>query len=284
MTLSKFKHAFLEKLIPLYGTNEVQSLFRLLIDYYLSLRPVDLVLQKDKELTEVEYEQLDNALERLLKEEPIQYIIGQTEFYGLSFKVCSDVLIPRPETEELVTWVLSCVDVAKPLTILDIGTGSGCVAISLAKQLPQARVYAMDVSPKALVVAKENARINNVAVTFIEQDILATVALSKEVDIIVSNPPYVRELEKAEMQKNVLDNEPALALYVSDADPLIFYQKITVLATEHLSPNGMLFFEINQYLGNEMEKLLIEEGLNKVKLKKDLFGVDRMIKGVKKRS
>ncbi len=282
MTLSEFKQIFLEKLIPLYGTNEAQSLFRILINHFLGLRPVDLILQKDKKLTETQYEQLANRLERLVEEEPIQYILGETEFFGLAFNLTSDVLIPRQETEELVAWILSSTAVKKTISILDIGTGSGCIAISLAKQLPNAEVHAMDVSPKALAVAKKNAELHNVAITFVEQDILETSVLSKDFDIIVSNPPYVRELEKAEMQKNVLDNEPALALYVPDADPLIFYQQITRLAKEHLSPNGVLFFEINQYLGQEMRTLLEDQNFESIELRKDLFGVDRMIKAQKK--
>ncbi len=282
MTLSEFKQIFLEKLIPLYGTNEAQSLFRILINHFLGLRPVDLILQKDKKLTETQYEQLANRLERLVEEEPIQYILGETEFFGLAFNLTSDVLIPRQETEELVAWILSSTAVKKTISILDIGTGSGCIAISLAKQLPNAEVHAMDVSPKALAVAKKNAELHNVAITFVEQDILETSVLSKDFDIIVSNPPYVRELEKAEMQKNVLDNEPALALYVPDADPLVFYQQITRLAKEHLSPNGVLFFEINQYLGQEMRTLLEDQNFESIELRKDLFGVDRMIKAQKK--
>ncbi len=282
MTLSEFKQIFLEKLIPLYGTNETQSLFRILINHFLGLRPVDLILQKDKKLTETQYEQLANRLERLVEEEPIQYILGETEFFGLAFNLTSDVLIPRQETEELVAWILSSTAVKKTISILDIGTGSGCIAISLAKQLPNAEVHAMDVSPKALAVAKKNAELHNVAITFVEQDILGTSVLSKDFDIIVSNPPYVRELEKAEMQKNVLDNEPALALYVPDADPLVFYQQITRLAKEHLSPNGVLFFEINQYLGQEMRTLLEDQNFESIELRKDLFGVDRMIKAQKK--
>ncbi len=288
MILSQFRSIFSEKLIPLYGVDEVQSFFRIIVDHYLGLQPVDLVLQKDKKLTESELYQLNNAQERLQKEEPIQYILGETEFYGLSFKVTPDVLIPRPETEELVAWVLESLKNRKlkthnseSVTILDIGTGSGCIAISLAKQLPNAKVYAIDVSTKALAVAKENAAINKVSIEFIIQDILKTAELPRIFDIVVSNPPYVRMLEQEEMQKNVLDNEPALALYVSDTDPLVFYKKIAALAAEKLSKNGLLFFEINQYLGQEMHQLLETENFEAIELKKDLFGADRMIKGKK---
>ena len=188
------------------------------------------------------------------------------------------MLIPRPETEELVDWVLTTViPSSKPLKIIDIGTGSGCIAISLAKSLPNAEVTAVDVSAKALQVARRNAELNEVTINFLHQDILQTTSLPDTYDIIISNPPYVRSLEKAEMQANVLEYEPHLALFVSDTDPLLFYDRIATLARQALLPEGSLFFEINQYLGEEMKALLKAKGFEKVVLRQDLSGNDRMI-------
>ena len=199
-------------------------------------------------------------------------------FFSYRFLVDENVLIPRPETEELVDWVLTTVTpTSKPLKIIDIGTGSGCIAISLAKSLPNAEVTAVDVSAKALQVARCNAELNGVTINFLQQDILQTSTLPDTYDIIISNPPYVRSLEKAEMQANVLEYEPHLALFVSDTDPLLFYNRIAALARKSLSPQGSLFFEINQYLGDEMIALLKAKGFEKVVLRQDLSGNDRMI-------
>ena len=199
-------------------------------------------------------------------------------FFSYRFLVDENVLIPRPETEELVDWVLTTVTpTSKPLKIIDIGTGSGCIAISLAKSLPNAEVTAVDVSAKALQVARCNAELNGVTINFLQQDILQTTTLPDTYDIIISNPPYVRSLEKAEMQANVLEYEPHLALFVSDTDPLLFYDRIATLARRALSPQGSLFFEINQYLGEEMKALLKAKGFEKVVLRQDLSGNDRMI-------
>ena len=204
--------------------------------------------------------------------------MGETVFFSYRFLVDENVLIPRPETEELVDWVLTTVTPSsKPLKIIDIGTGSGCIAISLAKSLPNAEVTAVDVSAKALQVARRNAELNGVTINFLQQDILQTTALPDTYDIIISNPPYVRSLEKAEMQANVLEYEPHLALFVSDTDPLLFYDRIATLARKSLSPQGSLFFEINQYLGEEMKALLKAKGFEKVVLRQDLSGNDRMM-------
>jgi len=210
--------------------------------------------------------------------------LGKTSFYGLEFEVNSNVLIPRPETEELVDWIIRSTKYevrGTKLKVLDIGTGSGCIAISLAKNIPNAEVFAIDVSEKALATAQKNAESNQVNVTFLEKNILEIYDLEQHFDIIVSNPPYVRELEKQEIKKNVLDNEPHLALFVDDNDALIFYRKIAELAMKNLSPNGQLFFEINQYLGKEMIDLLEKMGFKNVELRKDIYGNDRMVKGTK---
>jgi release factor glutamine methyltransferase len=245
---------------------------------------LDFALRPEKELSSIEIEKFESAIHRLSLHEPIQYIIGETEFLGLKFKVDEHVLIPRPETEELVQWLLDDIRESKNpsnLKILDIGTGSGCIAISLAKNLPNAEIFALDISEKALKTAKENAGLNKVKVNFIQADILNLEALAGKFDIIVSNPPYVREMEKTEMHRNVLENEPDLALYVKDTDPLIFYKKITKLAEESLIKEGNLYFEINQYLANETEEILKNFGF-KTGLKKDIFGNYRMLRGRKK--
>jgi len=187
-------------------------------------------------------------------------------------------LIPRPETEELVDWIVKDSKNSSSIRIIDIGTGSGCIAISLAKNLPNAEVFAIDISPEALKIAKHNAKINSVKVHFIETDILNTTTLSNTFDVIVSNPPYVRELEKEQMQQNVLANEPHIALFVKNENPLLFYNKISDLAKTHLLKNGDLYFEINQYLGIETKALLKSKGFKNIELKKDIYAVNRMIK------
>lgn len=283
MILKDFRLFFKNELIDVYPNNEIDSFFFLLIDEYLGLQRIDTVLKPDFKIDEQELSILKNALKRLKKEEPIQYIIGKTEFYGYPFLVDENTLIPRPETEELVEWVLQEVeswklDNRKAISILDIGTGTGCIPISLAKKLPEINISAIDVSKNALKVANKNARLNKVNVNFIELDILNTKNLPQQYDIIISNPPYVRELEKAEIKNNVLQNEPHLALFVSDENPLVFYNKIADLAKDYLSKNGLLFFEINEYLGKETVEMLKYKGFNNIELRKDLFKNDRMIK------
>lgn len=262
----------------------MNSFFNLLIESYLGMNRLDFALKPEKVLTSEEKEKFEAAIYRLSQHEPIQYIIGETEFFGLKFKVDKNVLIPRPETEELVQWILDDIresSIPSNLKILDIGTGSGCIAISLAKNLPNAEIFALDISEKALKTAKENADLNKVKVKFIQADILNLDSLTGKFDVIVSNPPYVREMEKAEMHRNVLENEPDLALYVKDSDPLIFYGKIAKLAEEGLQKSGNLYFEINQYLANETEEILKNSGF-KTELKKDIFRNYRMLRGSKK--
>ena len=241
---------------------------------------MNLALQPDLVFSEAELEIWNSILEQLKKEIPIQYILGTTHFYGLEFEVNSNVLIPRPETEELVDWIVQKSKIKNQeskIKILDIGTGSGCISISLAKNLPNAEVFALDVSDKALATAKSNAEFNQVEIQFIHQSILETEDLGQQFDLIVSNPPYVRHLEKQEIKKNVLDNEPHLALFVEDNDALIFYRKIAQLAKKNLCPNGQLYFEINQYLSQETLDLLQEMGFKDITLRKDIYGNDRMI-------
>ncbi|WP_303318973.1 peptide chain release factor N(5)-glutamine methyltransferase [Flavivirga abyssicola] len=287
MRLKKIQDIFHKELGAIYGKEEIDSFFFILIEAYYSVTRMQLALEPDYKVDDNEI--ILNALQLLKKEEPIQYIVGDTEFYGLPFKVNDSVLIPRPETEELVDWVLkeaeSKQETATNYTILDIGTGSGCIAVSLAKSLPNVEVYGLDVSHEALKVAKQNADLNHVAIEFIEANILDTETFNAEFknlkfDAIVSNPPYVREREKAFMKPNVVNNEPHLALFVKDENPLQFYEAITRFALSHLKNEGLLFFEINEYLGNDMIRLLKKNNFNNIRLKQDIFKKDRMIKAV----
>lgn len=280
MKIKEYKGHFIKALLPFYDEMEAESFFYLLLENKHQFRRIDLALNVDSVFSENEILNWNAILEKLKIQIPIQYIIGTTHFYGLEFIVDENVLIPRPETEELVDWIVklnSKLSKKKNLKILDIGTGSGCIAVSLAKNIPNSEVFAIDVSEKALAIAKKNAILNKVPVTFLHKNILETKDLSQKFDIIVSNPPYVRNLEKAEIKPNVLDNEPHLALFVPDNDPLIFYKKIAELAAANLNPNGQLFFEINQYLGKETQELLEYIGLKNIELRKDIYGNDRMI-------
>ncbi|WP_318640999.1 peptide chain release factor N(5)-glutamine methyltransferase [Flavobacterium ardleyense] len=282
MLLRDFRTKFRESLSSIYDLQEVDSFFYLILNNFHQMSRVDLALKPDFEIDELEIQKWKNIINQLQLQKPIQYILGETEFYGLRFKVNSSVLIPRPETEELVDWILkNNSNKSKQLRILDIGTGSGCIPITLAKNLNNSEVSAVDISRDALKVAEVNAEINKVKVNFIEMDILKTTKLSETYDIIVSNPPYVRELEKQEMHKNVLEFEPHIALFVEDEDPLLFYLKITQLASKSLSEGGQLYFEINQYLGERMVQLLSDYKFRDIEIRKDIFGNDRMIFGRK---
>ncbi len=280
MTIKHYRDYFIQELTPLYDVGEVESFFYLILEAKHQLQRVDLALQPDLVFSDEEIVIWNFILEQLKKEIPIQYILGVTHFYGLEFEVNSAVLIPRPETEELVDWIVlksKIKNQKSKLKILDIGTGSGCIAIALAKNLPNAQVFALDVSEQALATAKRNAELNQVTIQFLHQSILETEDLGQQFDVIVSNPPYVRELEKQEIKKNVLENEPHLALFVDDNDALIFYRKIAQLAQKNLNPQGQLYFEINQYLGQEMLDLLHEMGFKNSELRQDIYGNDRMI-------
>lgn len=290
MKISELKSSFKSSLEGLYPSEEVQSFFDILADKYLSLSRIQIALKPDVKVSEDNSERFEKAILRLKKQEPIQYIIGETEFYGLLFKVNQHTLIPRPETEELVEWIVSeqasVNQNADPIAILDIGTGSGCIAISLAKNFLNSGVHAVDISSEAIKMARQNAEENGVAVEFFQTDVLKAKSLpsgaiqsEKCYDIIVSNPPYVRELEKEQMQPNVLEYEPETALFVHDNDPLLFYRVISRLAKTSLKPGGTLFFEINEHFGNEVVELLKDEGFNKIEVKQDIYGKDRMVKG-----
>jgi release factor glutamine methyltransferase len=286
MLLKNYKTTFLQELSSLYEEQEIDSFFYIILEKLHGLKRIDLALNPQKVMDGAHLKQWKNIVSELKKQRPVQYILGETAFYGLSFLVNENTLIPRPETEELVELIIKSFESSvsgSGLKILDIGTGSGCIAISLAKHLPTSEVFAIDVSEKALATAKKNAELNKVAIDFISTNILDIVTLSavagldKQFDIIVSNPPYVRNLEKDEIKPNVLEYEPHLALFVDDIDPLVFYRKIAELAIKNLNPNGKLYFEINQYLGKETINLLEDFGFRNVELKKDIYGNDRMI-------
>lgn len=281
MLARNYRNHFIEKLTPLYDVLEAESFFYIILEDFHQMKRIDLALQPDLTFTAQEIDKWNEVLEKLEKEIPIQYILGKAHFYGLEFEVNGNTLIPRPETEELVDWIVKKNEFKGKIKILDIGTGSGCIAISLAKNLPDADVFAVDVSEKALETANRNALANEANVVFMQKNILKTENLVHDFDLIVSNPPYVRNLEKEEIKKNVLDYEPHLALFVEDNDALLFYRKISELAQNNLKDNGQLYFEINQYLGSEMINLLEVKNFKEIELRKDIYGNDRMIFGRK---
>lgn len=258
MTLQELKSKFLTDINQIYPKEEILSFFFLLIHHKIRLTRTDIALNPNQIIPKEDLNFYLDALTGLQDQKPIQYIIGETEFYGLPFKVNKEVLIPRPETEELVDWILKEKKIKRlkneglKINIVDIGTGSGCIAISLAKYLPGSSVYAIDISKKALQIARRNAQLNKVEVNFIEGDILnsnVVPGLSKffaepvQFDIIVSNPPYVRDMEKHEIQKNVVNYEPHIALFVNNEIPLLFYDKIADFAKQYLTTNGLLFLK-----------------------------------------
>ncbi|WP_396209234.1 peptide chain release factor N(5)-glutamine methyltransferase [Flavobacterium sp.] len=293
MLLKQYKTHFFDALKSIQDEQEIESFFFILTEYLHHLKRVEVALHPNFVLSEYDVEKWNAILAQLQQEKPIQYITGEAWFYGMKFEVNENTLIPRPETEELVDWILNSpiTQYPSPITILDIGTGTGCIPIALRANVPQANVSAIDVSEKALEVAKRNAELNKVEINFIQANILDVDDLlilpspitkhQSSYNIIVSNPPYVRNLEKQEIKKNVLDYEPHLALFVEDTDALLFYRKIAQLALKYLSPNGLLFFEINQYLGKETVELLQNLGFKNIELKKDMYGNDRMVKSEK---
>ena len=280
MILKSLKTYFNKELSGYYPETEIESFFHILTESLLRLKRIDIALNLYQVVSGKKYDKFQDAIKRLQNYEPIQYIIGDTEFYGLKFKVDSSVLIPRPETEELVDWIIKENQTETSISILDIGTGSGCIAITLAKHLPSAKVYALDVSVEALKVAQQNALLNSLEVEFIEADVLDWNHGELKFDIIVSNPPYVRELEKEAMSANVLNYEPHLALFVKDDDALSFYRKISQLSKMLLKPKGQLYFEINENLGQDTKQLMVQDEFKQLELKQDVFNKDRMIKGV----
>lgn len=279
MLLKEIKEIYHRELDEIYPREETDSMFYLMIEHFLGLERFILAIDPEIVITKEEEQYMFEGLSKLKKEQPIQYVLGETTFMDLKFMVNESVLIPRPETEELVNWVLEDIENINDVSeIIDIGTGSGCIAISLAKLKPNLKVSAIDISGSALEIAKKNALLNEVDVQFNLVDILKAGSLSKEYDIIISNPPYVREMERDNMRNNVLQNEPYSALFVPDGNPLLFYRAIAKMAKESLKENGMLYLELNQYLGEEVKTLLKDFNFSDVELRKDIFGKDRMIK------
>ena len=272
-------HKIHEGLVNVYSDGEIKAFTRIIATELLGVSQMTFYLKDDITLTAEQQALLDNAIERLKKQEPIQYILGYCDFCGLRFKVTPATLIPRPETSELVEWIAS--EAAGYGSILDIGTGSGCIAVSLAQKLPQSKVTAWDISNDALAVAAENSKANGQAVTFEQVDILAYEPTGKQFDIIVSNPPYIKENEKSAMHSNVLDWEPHTALFVPDNDPLLFYRAIAEKGLFMLTPGGKLYFEINRAHGKETMEMLAALGYTNIELRKDFAENDRMIRAVK---
>ena len=288
MNLAELRLQYVKELEDLYTKEEIRIFFNWICEHYLGLKPFEISLKGKQTVKPEELPYFEKALSELKFEKPIQQILGKSHFYGLEFKVNEHTLIPRPETEELVSMIIEDYKSrSEPIRILDIGTGTGCIPISLAKHLNQAQLYAIDISPQALKVAKDNAIQNQVVVKFGEIDILKASLLSNlftavdQFDVIVSNPPYVRVSEKTAMKANVLKYEPDSALYVSDDNPLLFYDQITKLAAGHLKEKGRLYFEINQYLGAQTKALVSEAGFNEVEVIKDGFENDRMLRAVR---
>lgn len=271
-------HYIRKELADRYPPAEIESFIRLIFSWLKNYTPTDIIVKSDRALDADERQKLVDIVERLKNNEPIQYILGETEFYGLPFRVTPAVLIPRPETEELVDWILRNNQIENP-TILDIGTGSGCIPVSLKKNLPGAKVSACDISPEALAVARQNAALNEAEVNFFELDILKNnqSEVNEKLDILVSNPPYITEKEKNLMQQNVLDFEPHLALFVANDSALIFYEAIARFGALNLKPGGKLYWEINEAYGEDCVQLLERTGYSAIQLHRDMQGRDRMI-------
>ena len=271
------------ELAELYPETEVIGFVRLLLETVCGWDYTTQILNKNEIVEKSKFREIERIVSRLKQFEPIQYILGETEFMDLKLLVNPSVLIPRPETEELVNWIIET-NIHDSPRILDIGTGSGCIPLALKNRIKCSKISAVDISGKALKVAKQNAMQNNLDVHFFEADILNWENCNWDLfDVIVSNPPYVREIEKQKMHANVLKYEPENALFVSDENPLIFYERIAEFAHKYLVKNGKLFFEINEYLGDEMCSLLEYRGFANIELQRDINGKNRMIMCVKKK-
>lgn len=278
--IKDIRRYYKQQLADIYDEKETDSFLYMLFEEYAGLSKAQILLNAEATISESELLKIHFAVKALMNNKPIQYIIGSSEFYGLQFKVNPDVLIPRPETEELVELIIKENSEGKNHSIIDIGTGSGCIAITLKKYLPDSIVCALDFSTNALNVAKENAKSNELEIHFLKMDFLNARNWNKldSFDIIVSNPPYVRESEMKQMHKNVLDYEPAKALFVEDENPLLFYSAIAQFAKGHLNNSGAVYCEINQYLAKGTSTLFLDAGFAQVDIFKDMNGNDRIIK------
>lgn len=284
MTIQAAFTQIITSLAPIHDQREAGNIAHIVMEHITGLSKMDRIVYKEKELTDQQSAQLEVALQALLEHQPVQYVTGSSWFYGMELQVNANVLIPRPETEELVEWIVQDVRDSKLLNrrILDIGTGSGAIPLALKKELPAATVWALDVSPGALDTARANAQQQKLDVHFEQVDILDITAAGSlpMFDIIVSNPPYICQRERTDMQEQVVAYEPSIALFVPDEDALLFYRQIGLLAKEKLNRGGALYFEINEAFGKETAGLLTEQGYVNVEVRKDLFGKDRMVKAV----
>lgn len=265
----------------IYPENEINSISYLLLSEVTGLNRTGIILNKNTNISDNQRQQLEVFVKQLQTNRPIQYVLGHTEFYGLRIEVDETVLIPRPETEELVDWIRSSMDVSSPVKFMDIGTGSGCIAIALKDIFQNSIVRAVDVSQNALETASRNAKANGCELIFQCLDILQVESLVEKQNVIVSNPPYIPSSEMAGIEGHVLDYEPHMALFVPNSDPLLFYRKIASLAKESLYEGGMLFFEIHRDFGSQTVDMLAQMGYHNITLRKDIFGNDRMIRAVK---
>ena len=274
-TLNKLRNS----LIPLYGKGETEAIIRIIFHHLKNWNLTDILIHKEDELSPFIRGQIDEILERLLKYEPIQYITGEARFHGMELKIKPGVLIPRPETEELVDIIIDCDKERDDLRILDVCTGSGCIALALARNLPFSKVTAIDISSLAVEVARENSDLLKTKIKIVENDIFEWDPHEKY-DIIVSNPPYVLDKEALHMEKNVLNYEPHEALFVRDDDPLVFYERISDLSLECLAENGELYFEINPLFADSLKKMLEKKGFSEVSIIRDSYGKERFISSV----
>jgi release factor glutamine methyltransferase len=282
-TKLKVRYAFnktLEKLYPFYPEPESSSIVELIFRNMLICSRIELHQKFDTNLSNSQQIRLEEIIQELQKYKPLQYVLGETEFYGLLFKVGPGILIPRPETEELVEWIVSESHKAGTQRILDIGTGSGCIAVALARTMDSAVVDALDISEDALKYARQNADINNCKINFYRKDIFSSEKMSpRTYDIIVSNPPYIPESDKFAIHPNVLEYEPQIALFVPDSDPLLFYKRIMDIALIIGKDGCNVYFEIHESFGNQIQKLFEMKGFEAISVRKDIHGKDRMATG-----
>jgi release factor glutamine methyltransferase len=282
VTLGSWSVNFKKELGKIYPAREVQQIEYMVFEKYLGFSKTDLAIRREHNIGDKENEQIKNALMRLVKLEPVQHVINSAYFMGIVLKSDNRALIPRSETEELVAWVIEDHKGKEP-RVADVGTGSGCIPIVLARELIGSRITAIDVSEQALQLAKENAQTHGVSIEFMEVDIMSwktnpiLSSCSQSLDVVISNPPYIQELDKKTMNRNVLDYEPDIALFVDNDDPLIFYKAIAGWSSRSLVKGGSLYLEINERFGNEITTLLNERGFEDIELRKDIHGKDRMV-------
>ena len=284
MSISEIQKEYWQALNGIYGDREAKSITRLVFETELELSATQMTFERFRLITQTQQQKLLSILARLIKHEPVQYVLGQADFYGLVYKVNSSVLIPRPETEELVDWAIKLLKARSESDqfVLDIGTGTGCIPIAISKDLPGIKVYGCDISKAAIEIATQNNALNKTSVNFSELDIL-TEELSGQnnFDLIISNPPYIAKSEESELAEHVVSFEPHLALFSPTDDPLIFYKVIAKKAIKALKEGGILLFEIHSFKGPEVAALLNQTGYKNIELRKDINGKDRMVKAVK---